>query len=134
MGNVERRDILSVSEVRNWAPDPRPRPGCRCAAARAARRGARGLFRPGQQMGERWPLACVAREITQRRNLDCTLCYLSEHSEVVHDLPLEAIWRRMDNIREHYGTGIDVQVTGGDPTSRPRDELIAIVRRLREQG
>jgi uncharacterized radical SAM superfamily Fe-S cluster-containing enzyme len=40
----------------------------------------------------------------------------------------------MDNIREHYGTGIDVQVTGGNPKLRPRDELIAIVRRLREQG
>jgi hypothetical protein len=27
MGNVERRDILRVAEVRNWAPDPRPGPG-----------------------------------------------------------------------------------------------------------
>jgi hypothetical protein len=32
-----------------------------------------------QQMGRRWPIGCVALEITQRCNLDCTLCYLSEN-------------------------------------------------------
>ena len=37
----------------------------------------------GQQMGGRWSIGCVALEITQRCNLDCTLCYLSEHSEMV---------------------------------------------------
>jgi len=89
---------------------------------------------PGQQMGQRWPVGCIALEITQRCNLDCTLCYLSEHSEAVHDLPLDEVYRRIDQIREHYGTGVDVQITGGDPTLRPRDELVAITRRLTEQG
>ena len=29
----------------------------------------------GQQMaGRRWPIACLSLEITQRCNLDCTLC------------------------------------------------------------
>jgi MoaA/NifB/PqqE/SkfB family radical SAM enzyme len=79
-------------------------------------------------------VGCVALEITQRRNLDCELCYLSEHSEAVRDLPLEEIFRRIDIIRRHYGPGTNVQVTGGDPTLRRRDELIAIVRRLAEQG
>ena len=27
-----------------------------------------------QQMGTRWPIGCVALEITQRCNLDCILC------------------------------------------------------------
>ncbi len=102
------------------------------AARRAA--AATGCAVPGQQFGERWPVGCVALEITQRCNLDCTLCYLSEHAEAVHDPPLEVIFRRIDWIRQHYGPGIDVQVTGGDPTLRRRDELIAIVRRLAERS
>ena len=93
-----------------------------------------GCWRPGQQMGERWPIACVALEITQRCNLDCTLCYLSEHSEATSDIPLAEVFRRIDAIRRYYGSGIDVQVTGGDPTLRPRDDLLAIVQRLADQG
>ena len=49
-----------------------------------------GCAGPGQQMGSRWPIGCVALEITQRCNLDCTLCYLSENSESVRDIPLES--------------------------------------------
>jgi hypothetical protein len=89
---------------------------------------------PGQQMGSRWPIGCVALEITQRCNLDCTLCYLSEHSEEVRDIPLEEVFRRIDLIHRHYGPNTDVQVTGGDPTLRQRDELLAIVTRIRELG
>jgi 7,8-dihydro-6-hydroxymethylpterin dimethyltransferase len=87
-----------------------------------------------QFMGRRWPIGCVALEITQRCNLDCTACYLSEHSEAVKDLPLEELFRRIEMIFDHYGPYTDVQVTGGDPTLRKRDELVAIVRRIREKG
>ena len=37
-------------------------------------------------------------------------------------------------IFDHYGLHTDVQVTGGDPTLRKRDELVAIVRRIRDKG
>jgi len=87
-----------------------------------------------QLMGRRWPIGCVALEITQRCNLDCTACYLSENSEAVHDLPLEEVFRRIDLIYSHYGPDTDVQVTGGDPTLRRRSELIEIVRRIRDRG
>lgn len=93
-----------------------------------------GCGSPGQQMGSRWPIGCVALEITQRCNLDCTLCYLSEHSETVRDIPLEEVFRRIELIHRHYGPNTDVQVTGGDPTLRQRDELLAIVRRVRSRG
>ena len=89
----------------------------------------------GHQMaGRRWPVACVSLEITQRCNLDCTLCYLSESAEAVRDFPLEEIFRRIDLIVQHYGPGTDVQVSGGEPTLRRRDELVAIVRRLASLG
>jgi uncharacterized radical SAM superfamily Fe-S cluster-containing enzyme len=93
-----------------------------------------GQWDAAQSMGRRWPIGCVALEITQRCNLDCGACYLSEHSEAVRDLPLEEVYRRIDMIRGTYGSDVDVQITGGDPTLRKRDELVAIVRRLREVG
>ena len=92
-------------------------------------------FRTANQvLGRRSTIGCVALEITQRCNLDCTLCYLSESSESVKDVPLELLFERIDRIRETYGPGIGVQVTGGDPTLRKREELLAIVRRLSDRG
>jgi len=93
-----------------------------------------GQWNERQLMGRRWPIGCVALEITQRCNLDCAACYLSENSEAVHDLPLTEIFRRIDMIYEHYGPDTDVQVTGGDPTLRQRGELMEIVRRIRARG
>jgi hypothetical protein len=93
-----------------------------------------GQWTPRQMMGRRWAVGCIALEITQRCNLDCTLCYLSDHSEAVHDIPLAEVYRRIDAIHAMYGPGTNVQVTGGDPTLRKRSELVAIVRRLRERG
>ncbi|MDX1519361.1 MAG: radical SAM protein [Gammaproteobacteria bacterium] len=89
------------------------------------------LWSPNQQMGLRWPIGCVALEITQRCNLDCTLCYLSEYSEAVHDIPLQEVFKRIDLVHRYYGDNTDIQVTGGDPTLRDRDELVAIIRYIR---
>ena len=91
------------------------------------------LRTPNQVLGRRSTIGCVALEITQRCNLDCTLCYLSESSESVKDVPLEVVFRRIDAIRARYGPGVSVQVTGGDPTMRDRSELVAIVRRIAER-
>ncbi len=93
-----------------------------------------GQWSAHQTAGRRWPVACVSLEITQRCNLDCTLCYLSESSEAVRDFPLEEVFRRIELIVQHYGPGTDVQVSGGEPTLRRRDELVAIVRRLASRG
>lgn len=91
-------------------------------------------WHPNQMAGRRWPIACVSLEITQRCNLNCTLCYLSDSAEAVRDFPLEEVFRRIDMIARHYGPGTDVQVSGGEPTLRRRDELIAIVKRLVQRG
>lgn len=79
-------ELMTRDEVRLAQP--------RAAPASDPLRSARDLMRATAQwdgsqfMGRRWPIACVALEITQRCNLDCTACYLSEHSEAVKDLPL----------------------------------------------
>ena len=93
-----------------------------------------GQWDASQLAGRRWPVACVSLEVTQRCNLDCTLCYLSESSEAVRDFPLEEVYRRIDLIVAHFGANTDVQVSGGEPTLRDRDELVAIVARLKQVG
>jgi pyruvate-formate lyase-activating enzyme len=106
----------------------------RASALERARRRMGPLFRANQVLGRRNAIGCVALEITQRCNLDCTLCYLSENSERVKDIPLEEVYRRIDAIAEHFGAPTAVQITGGDPTLRRRPELVAIVRRTRQRG
>ncbi|MBI2289225.1 MAG: radical SAM protein, partial [Betaproteobacteria bacterium] len=125
---------MTQGEIDAFTPDSLPTGGL--APLELAERAMRsaGCWSGNQQMGGRWPVGCVALEITQRCNLDCTLCYLSEHSEAVKDIPLEEVFRRIDLIHEHYGWNTDVQITGGDPTLRQRDELIAIVGRVRQRG
>ena len=83
---------------------------------------------PQQVLGRALTIGSVALEITQRCNLDCTLCYLSENSEHVVDIPLEEVLRRLDNIRDTYGPYTNLQITGGDPTLRKHEELVEIVR------
>jgi len=131
---IEADSCMTPREVR--AAQPAARPAEHRAALVAARQRmlATGQWTAGQLMGRRWPIGCVALEITQRCNLDCTACYLSDYSEAVKDLPLDEVFRRIDMIFEHYGANTDVQVTGGDPTLRKRDELVAIVRRVRDKG
>ncbi len=125
---------LTPQQVHAWRPDQFP-PAPGDHKARLAQRVAdAGQWQPDQVAGRRWAMGCVALEITQRCNLDCTLCYLSEKSEAVHDLPLAEVLRRVQMIRDHYGPNTDVQVTGGDPTLRDHDELAAIVQAIADAG
>jgi pyruvate-formate lyase-activating enzyme len=126
--------FLSEDEIDAHRPAPAPARGM--SPLEKARRIAveSGHSGPRQQLGSRWPIGCVALEITQRCNLDCTLCYLSDMSEAVRDTPLDEIFRRIEMIRRHYGANTDVQVTGGEPTLRDRAELLEIVRRVRSAG
>ncbi|MCP4380912.1 MAG: radical SAM protein, partial [Hyphomicrobiales bacterium] len=91
-----------------------------------------GQDRPGQTAGRFYPIACVALEVTQRCNLDCTLCYLSDRAEMAFDVPLSVLYRRIDMIRERYGRGTSVQITGGDPTLRTVEDLRAICGYIRK--
>jgi 7,8-dihydro-6-hydroxymethylpterin dimethyltransferase len=100
----------------------------------AARMKSAGQWTPSQAAGRRWTIGCVSLEVTQRCNLDCTLCYLSDTAEAVRDIPLEDLFRRIDEIAAHFGPNTDVQLSGGDPTLRDRAELSQIVRYVRAQG
>ena len=123
----------SAEDIRAWQPYPLPT-GANPLAQTRQRLERSGQWAPWQMLGRRFAIGCVALEITQRCNLDCTYCYLSESSEALQDLPLQEVFRRIDLIHAHYGEGTDVQVTGGDPTLRKADELVAIVRYIRQRG
>lgn len=92
------------------------------------------LFKPNQILGRKGAIGCVSVEISQRCNLDCTLCYLSPSSNDVVDLPLQEVFSRLRQVRENFGVGANVQISGGDPTLRERRELVRIVRYAREVG
>lgn len=124
--------FLSPAEVASWTPYPPTSDGGPSAMEAARRRMVRsGQWNDEQHMGRRWPVGCVALEVTQRCNLDCTLCYLSESAEAVHDIPLTELFRRIETIALMYGPNTDVQITGGDPTLRKREDLVAVVRHIR---
>lgn len=89
-----------------------------------------GQFGPGQAAGRFFPIACVSLEITQRCNLDCSLCYLSDKAELAHDAPLPVLFDRISMIESHYGWRTAVQISGGDPTLRSIEDLEAICREL----
>jgi len=87
-------------------------------------------YSPAQLAGRMFPVACVALEITQRCNLDCTLCYLSDLAEAVKDVPLFELERRIEMIHTHYGDHTSIQITGGDPTLRSIPDLVKIVEMI----
>ena len=128
------RNILSPREIVAWQPYQLADDGLTALQRSRRRIEAAGQWHDGQMIGRRMAIGCVALEITQRCNLDCSYCYLSESSQALKDIPIEEVFRRIDLIQAHYGPNTDVQVTGGEPTLRPRDELVAIVRYIRRKG
>jgi len=127
---------LTADEIKNFQPFPLFKPADEAKALNRAKERMQKaeVWNEAQTMGRRYPIGCVALEITQRCNLDCTLCYLSEHSESVKDIPMSEIFRRIEQIKFHYGKGTDVQITGGDPTLREESELLTIVRKVKSIG
>ena len=103
-------------------------------ALTATRRRLGKFNQPNQFIGSRNSIGCVSVEISQRCNLDCSLCYLSENSNQVSDLPLTEIFKRLEGVRRNFGIGTNVQISGGDPTMRDRSELVQIVRYARNLG
>jgi len=126
-------EFLSQQELNDWKPFALSDDGMSPLIRSRRRMVQQGQWGAGQLLGRRFAIGCVALEITQRCNLDCSYCYLSESSEALKDIPLEEVFRRIDMIYAHYGANTDIQITGGDPTVRKRDELVAIVRYARQR-
>lgn len=125
---------LSTEEIESFVPEPLPDSSVDQLLNIQHKLKDSGQWHDGQIAGRRWAVCSVALEVTQRCNLDCTLCYLSEHSQAVKDIPLEELLQRIDMIFAYYGVNTDIQITGGDPTLRKREDLIKIVEHITALG
>ena len=135
--------MTTSTEPTGTGPGPRPHDdlllaepaeGADLLAPLRTRLARHGQFGPDQLAGRLFPMACVALEVTQRCNLDCTLCYLSDMAEAVPDVPLDTLLSRVAAIHRHFGPNTNIQITGGDPTLRPVEDLEVIVRQIRRLG
>ena len=69
-----------------------------------------------------------------RCDFDCTGCYLAGDANVIPPRPVHEILRQLDRLREHLGPKGNVQITDGEVTLLPRQDLIAILRHARKIG
>lgn len=131
---TQQKKYLSTNEIKDWQVSPPPTSTVNNRDLLKAKLKDANQDGALQAAGHHFTIGCVALEITQRCNLDCSACYLSDFSEAVTDLPLGEVKRRVDQIFDHYGENTNVQITGGDPTLRKRSELIEIVRYVADKG
>ena len=100
---LEETAILTREEIQAWRPSVDLPDEGEYAKPLITRLMETGIWHDRQLAGRRWAMGCVALEITQRCNLDCTLCYLSPYSEAVKDIPLGEIFKRIETIFRQYG-------------------------------
>ena len=89
---------------------------------------------PTQGLG-RQATGCGATVGVQPRcDFDCTSCYLGKDANLATPLHVDDILLQLDRLRRHLGPKGNVQITDGEVTLLPRDELIAILRHARRIG
>ncbi|MEM7233963.1 MAG: hypothetical protein AAF517_17425, partial [Planctomycetota bacterium] len=69
-----------------------------------------------------------------RCDFACRGCYLGAQANAVPPLPIEATYEQLCRIRSWLGEGGNVQITDGEVTLLPEDELVSIVRYARDIG
>lgn len=72
-------------------------------------------------------------EVTERCNLTCPMCYAGS-SPAGRDYTLEEIARRMDELLAVEGSGMSIQLSGGEPSVRKDLDKIAALAKERPFG
>jgi Radical SAM superfamily len=89
---------------------------------------------PGQGLGRKATGCGATLGIQPRCDFACTGCYLGHEANDIPALPTEAVLRQLDELRRHLGPKSNVQVTDGEVTLRPVEELVEILRYARSIG
>ncbi len=89
---------------------------------------------PGQGLGQKATGCGATVGIQPRCDFSCTGCYLGQEANQIPALPTAAILRQLDDLRRWLGPKSNVQVTDGEVTLRPVEELTEILRYARSIG
>jgi hypothetical protein len=72
--------------------------------------------------------------IQPRCDFSCTGCYLGAEANHVPALPTAAVLAQLDELRSYLGPKSNVQISDGEATLRPEEELLEILRYARAIG
>jgi hypothetical protein len=88
----------------------------------------------GQGLGQKATGCGATLGIQPRCDFACTGCYLGHEANRIPALPTEAVLRQLDELRRWLGPKSNVQITDGEVTLRPTEELTEILRYARSIG
>jgi len=92
------------------------------------------LKHPAQLAG-RSAVACGAtHHVMERCDFACSCCYLGPEANKTEALPFEDVKAQLDELRAHLGPGGKAQITAGEVTLLPVDDLGRIVAYARAIG
>lgn len=89
---------------------------------------------PQQLAGIRGVACGATHSVMERCNFACTSCYLSDLANDTEPLPFDEVRAQLDALRAHLGAGGKVQITSGEVTLLPREELGRIIAYARQVG
>ncbi|HEX5715441.1 MAG TPA: radical SAM protein [Thermoanaerobaculia bacterium] len=89
---------------------------------------------PGQGLGQKATGCGATIGIQPRCDFSCTGCYLGAEANRISALPTDAILAQLDELRAWLGPKSNVQITDGEVTLRPVEELTRILRYARSIG
>lgn len=84
-----------------------------------------------QWLGRMSPGCTATHSVYEGCDFSCTACYLAKGANRVPPLPFEQVKAQLDTIRASQGPGGNVQLTAGEVTLLPREQLARIVRYAR---
>src|SRR5881397_454591 len=86
---------------------------------------------PGQGLGQKATGCGATIGIQPRCDFNCTGCYLGSDANRTPPIGLEEVRRQLGELRRWLGPKGNVQITDGEVTLLPEDDLIATLRHAR---
>jgi hypothetical protein len=89
---------------------------------------------PGQGLGQKATGCGATIGIQPKCDFACTGCYLGSEANRIPAMPLPAVLAQLDALRRYLGPKSNVQITDGEVTLRPVEELVEVLRYARSIG
>lgn len=93
------------------------------------------VLRTPNQIAGKTAVSCGAtHHVMEKCNFSCTCCYLGPEANKTEPLPFEEVKEQLDVMRADFGAGGKVQITAGEVTLLPLEDLGRIVKYAIEIG